>query len=119
MTANGPSNPNPDPNPNPNPNPSPSPSPAHHQDNMLLCGAERDIFAHIDFGYIAGARPWFDANLMPVPERVKNCCTRGCNPMKQKLPPCARGCNPMCQRLQPYASGARALQELLHRRAVG
>jgi hypothetical protein len=42
---------------------------------MLLCGAERDIFAHIDFGYIAGARPWFDANLMPVPERFKNCCT--------------------------------------------
>ena len=42
---------------------------------MLLCGAERDIFAHIDFGYIAGARPWFDANLMPVPERLKKCCT--------------------------------------------
>ena len=123
------SNPNPDPNldPNPNPNPNPNSNPNPAQDNMLLCGAERDIFAHIDFGYIAGARPWFDANLMPVPERLKNCCTRGCNPMSQRLQlyvpeaatPCARGCNPMSQRLQPYASGARALQELLHRRAVG
>ena len=46
-----------------------------HQDNMLLCGARREVFAHIDFGYVAGARPWFDANLLPVPERFKNCCT--------------------------------------------
>ena len=72
-----------------------------HQDNMLLCGARRDLFAHIDFGYVAGARPWFaalrrtpsfsyvwlltdsahtasrfDANLLPVPERFMRCCIR-------------------------------------------
>eukprot|EP00966_Prymnesium_polylepis_P062472 1449537-Prymnesium_polylepis.1 len=41
---------------------------------MLLCGATRDVFAHIDFGYVAGSRPWFDANLLPIPERFKNCC---------------------------------------------
>ena len=46
---------------------------------MLLCGADRDVFAHIDFGYVAGQRPWFDANLLPIPERFKNCCTAaGC-----------------------------------------
>ena len=41
---------------------------------MLLCGADRNVFAHIDFGYVAGSRPWFDANLLPIPERFKNCC---------------------------------------------
>ena len=45
-----------------------------HQDNMLLCGPDRDVFAHIDFGYVAGSRPWFDANLLPIPERFMNCC---------------------------------------------
>jgi hypothetical protein len=46
-----------------------------HQDNMLLCGPNRELFAHIDFGYVAGMRPWFDANLLPIPERFKNCLT--------------------------------------------
>ena len=41
---------------------------------MLLCGEASDVFAHIDFGYVAGSRPWFDANLLPIPERFKNCC---------------------------------------------
>ena len=27
---------------------------------MLLVGAEQDMLAHIDFGYVAGARLWFD-----------------------------------------------------------
>jgi len=47
-----------------------------HQDNMLLCGPDRQLFAHIDFGYVAGARPWFDANLLPIPERFKVCCEK-------------------------------------------
>ena len=46
-----------------------------HQDNMLLCGPQRDCFAHIDFGYVAGQRPWFDANLLPVPERWHRACS--------------------------------------------
>jgi len=46
-----------------------------HQDNMLLVGPRRDIFVHIDFGYVAGARPWFDANLLPIPERFYRCLT--------------------------------------------
>jgi hypothetical protein len=46
-----------------------------HQDNMLLCGPQRSLIAHIDFGYVAGARTWFDANLLPIPERFKNCLT--------------------------------------------
>lgn len=45
-----------------------------HQDNMLLVGPPHaQVFAHIDFGYVAGARPWFDANLLPVPERFMRC----------------------------------------------
>ncbi|KAL1521910.1 hypothetical protein AB1Y20_021560 [Prymnesium parvum] len=44
-----------------------------HQENMLLCGSEHDVLAHIDFGYVAGRRPWFDANLLPIPERFKTC----------------------------------------------
>ena len=44
-----------------------------HQDNMLLVGPDQDLFAHIDFGYVAGARPWFDANLLPIPERFYRC----------------------------------------------
>ena len=44
-----------------------------HQDNMLVCGPGRELLAHIDFGYVAGKRPWFDANLLPIPERFKNC----------------------------------------------
>jgi hypothetical protein len=38
-------------------------------------GVQRhELFAHIDFGFVAGARPWFDANLLPVPERFMRCC---------------------------------------------
>ena len=45
-----------------------------HQDNMLLVGPPHaQVFGHIDFGYVAGARPWFDANLLPVPERFMRC----------------------------------------------
>ena len=42
---------------------------------MLLVGPAQDLFAHIDFGYVAGARPWFDANLLPIPERFYRCLT--------------------------------------------
>ena len=30
---------------------------------------------NIDFGYVAGQRPWFDANLLPVPERWHRACS--------------------------------------------
>lgn len=45
-----------------------------HQDNMLLVGPAQDTLAHIDFGYVAGAVPWFDANLLPIPQRFMRCC---------------------------------------------
>ena len=45
-----------------------------HQDNMLLVGPRQDTFAHVDFGYVAGQRTWFDANTLPVPERFMRCC---------------------------------------------
>mmetsp|Transcript_72760 Transcript_72760/g.144572 ORF Transcript_72760/g.144572 Transcript_72760/m.144572 type:complete len:128 (-) Transcript_72760:345-728(-) len=41
---------------------------------MLLVGPNQDQIAHIDFGYVVGARTWFDANLMPIPERFMKCC---------------------------------------------
>lgn len=41
---------------------------------MLLLAPHQEHFAHIDFGYVAGSRPWFDANLLPIPERFMRCC---------------------------------------------
>jgi len=44
-----------------------------HQDNMLLLGGK--VFAHIDFGFVAGARPWpFDTGPFPIPMSFKRAC---------------------------------------------
>ena len=44
-----------------------------HQDNMLLVGEQ--VFAHIDFGYVAGSRPWpFDTGPFPIPQRFRDAC---------------------------------------------
>ena len=44
-----------------------------HGDNMLLLRGR--VFAHIDFGYVAGHRPWpFDTGPFPIPMRFKEAC---------------------------------------------
>jgi hypothetical protein len=44
-----------------------------HQDNMLLLG--HAVFAHIDFGYVAGSRPWpFDTGPFPIPAAFRDAC---------------------------------------------
>ena len=44
-----------------------------HKDNMLLLHGR--VFAHIDFGFVAGARPWpFDTGPFPIPQMFKDAC---------------------------------------------
>lgn len=44
-----------------------------HKDNMLLLGGQ--VFAHIDFGFVAGDRPWpFDTGPFPIPQLFLQAC---------------------------------------------
>ena len=44
-----------------------------HQDNMLLLDGQ--VFAHIDFGFVAGSRPWpFDTGPFPIPQAFEEAC---------------------------------------------
>ena len=63
-----------------------------HQDNMLLCGPQRDCFAHIDFGYVAGQRPWFDANPLPVLERCTARLGGAAGRVRRRVRPRVRRC---------------------------
>ena len=46
-----------------------------HKDNMLLLRGS--VFAHIDFGFVAGERPWpFDTGPFPIPALFRRACGR-------------------------------------------